>query len=136
LNITKDEQEILLEMKRAKRYPIVRLELHNSEEPELVSIALNYVRITDPQDSMETVKQRGTALQSLMEKGLVFIDYTVGVWVSGDYDVYYKSKIYELLCHTVMESAKLPKAIFNLPFMRKGYANLTTKGEKIAAQIK
>jgi hypothetical protein len=135
LNITKDEQEILLEMKRAKRYPIVRLELHNSEEPELVSIALNYVRITDPQDSMETVKQRGTALQSLMEKGLVFIDYTVRVWVSGDYDVYYKSKIYELLCHTVMEGAQRPGAVFNLPYMRKGYASLTAKGERLAARI-
>lgn len=135
MNITQEEKKILLEMKQAKRYPIVRLELHNSEDTELVSVALNYVRITDAQDSMETVKERGAALQSLMEKGLVFIDYTVRVWVSGDYDVYYKSKIYELLCHTVMESAKRPEAIFNLPYMRKGYANLTAKGERIAAQI-
>jgi hypothetical protein len=113
----------------------VRLELHNSEEEELVSIALNYVRITEPEDSMELVKARGAALKSLMERGLVFIDYTVRVWVSGDYDVYYKSKIYEMLCHMVMEGAKELGALFNLPYMRKGYAQLTVKGQKIAAAL-
>jgi len=130
LYLTEDEKSILLDIDREKRYPIVRLELHSSENEEVVSTALNYVRITNPEDSMETVKARSAALKSLMEKGLVFIDYTVRVWVSGDYDVYYKSKIYELLCHTVMESAKQPGAVFNLPYMRKGYATLTLKGVK------
>jgi hypothetical protein len=133
--LTEDEKSILRDMRDEKRFPIVRLELHNSEEKELKSIALNYVRITDPEDSMELVKARGAALKSLMERGLVFIDYTVRVWVSGDYDVYYKSKIYELLCHTVMESAKQPNALFNLPYMRKGYAQLTVRGRKLAATL-
>ncbi|WP_444644455.1 hypothetical protein ACRQU7_05840 [Caproiciproducens sp. R1] len=128
MNLTEEEKNILTEIRESQRYPIVRLELHNSENEELISIALNYVRITDAEDSMETVKARSAALKSLMEKGLVFIDYTVRVWVSGDYDVYYKSKIYELLCRTVMESAKQPGAVFNLPYMRKGYATLTLKG--------
>ena len=133
--LTEGEKNILLDIDREKRYPIVRLELHSSENEEVVSVALNYVRITDPEDSMETVKVRSAALKSLMEKGLVFIDYTVLVWVSGDYDVYYKSKIYELLCHTVMESAKQPGAVFNLPYMRKGYAILTVKGAKTVKQL-
>lgn len=133
--LTEEEKNILIDMRNQKRFPIVRLELHNSEEKDLVSIALNYVRITDPEDSMELVKARGDALKSLMERGLVFIDYTVRVWVSGDYDVYYKSKIYELLCHTVMESAKKPDSLFNLPYMRKGYAQLTARGRKLAAKL-
>lgn len=135
LELTEEERSILLDIRNQKRFPIVRLELHNSEEEELVSTALNYVRITEPEDSMELVKARGAALKSLMERGLVFIDYTVRVWVSGDYDVYYKSKIYELLCHTVMESAKEPGAVFNLPYMRKGYAQLTVKGQKLSAAL-
>lgn len=135
LDLTQGEQKLLKELRNAKRFPIVRLELHNSEEEELVSIALNYAYITDPEDSMEVVKQRAEALQSLMEQGLVFIDYTVKIWVSGDYNVYYKSKIYELLCQTVMEGAKRPGAVFNLPYMRKGYAFLTDKGEKTAAVL-
>ncbi|MGX8709109.1 MAG: hypothetical protein ACQGTM_02540 [bacterium] len=135
MNLTEEEKNILTEIRESQRYPIVRLELHNSENEELISIALNYVRITDAEDSMETVKARSAALKSLMEKGLVFIDYTVRVWVSGDYDVYYKSKIYELLCRTVMESAKQPGAVFNLPYMRKGYATLTLKGAKAARQL-
>nr|WP_319487416.1 hypothetical protein [uncultured Caproiciproducens sp.] len=135
MNLTEEEKNILLDIKHSKRYPIVRLELHSSENEELASIALNYVRITSVDDAMETVKARAAALKSLMEKGLVFIDYTVRVWVSGDYDLYYKSKVYELLCHTIMESAKQPGAIFNLPYMRKGYATLTVKGTKAARQL-
>lgn len=135
INLSETEKNILLEMQQENRYPIVRLELHNSEQEELVNTALNYVRITDPEDSMELVKSRAAALKNLMEHGYVFIDYTVCVWVSGDYDVYYKSKIYELLCHMVMENAKKPGALFNLPYMRKGYAQLTLKGQKLAEII-
>ncbi len=134
LNLTQEEKKILLNMEQEKRFPIVRLELHSSQE-EAVNTALNYVWITDENDSMELVKERGAAMKSLMEKGLVFIDYTIKVWVAGDYDVYYKSKIYEFLCHTVMENSKHPNTIFDLPYMRKGYANLTFKGEKLAVQL-
>lgn len=135
LDLSEEEQKILREIRNAKRYPIARLELHNSEEEELISIALNYVRVTDPEDSMETVKTRAAALRSLMERGLVFIDYTVKVWVSGDYSVYYQSKVYEALCHAVMEGAKRPGAVFNLPYLRKGYASLTRKGKSTAAVL-
>ena len=135
LNLTDDEKEILLDIENTKRFPVVRLEVHNSEQKELINTALNYVRITDVNDSMERVKARGAALKNLMEQGMIFIDYTVCIWVSGDYDVYYKSKIYELLCHTVMENAKQPNTVFNLPYMRKGYVELTRKGQKIATTL-
>lgn len=135
MKLTEDEKKILLEMQNEKRYPIVRLELHSSQEDELVNTALNYVRITDETDSMELVKARGAALQSLMEKGLVFIDYTIRVWVADDYTIYYKSKIYELLCNTVLENSKQPDTIFDMPYLRKGYANLTARGEEIAEKL-
>jgi hypothetical protein len=134
-NLTEQEKLILHAMNNTKRFPIARMELHSSLEKELVNTALNYVWITNEDDSMEEVKAHATALQSLMEKGLVFIDYTIKVWVAGDYDVYYQSKIYELLCHTVMESAKQPNTLFDLPYLRKGYAELTRKGEKAAEQL-
>lgn len=135
ITLTESEQELLVELYRAPRFPIVRLELHNSEEPELVNTALNYVRLTDPADSMEAVKARAELLRGLMEKGLVFIDYTTCVWVAGDYDAYYRSNIYKMLCHMVMESAGKPGFVFNLPYMRKGYASLTRLGEKVAARL-
>ncbi len=134
-NLTQEQKTILHDMRQAERFPIVRLEVHSSREEELVNTALNYVWITDENDSMELVKARGVALQSLMEQGLVFIDYTIRVWVTGDYDVYYKSKIYEFLCHTVMENSKQPNTLFDLPYLRKGYAELTRKGETVAAQL-
>ena len=135
MKLTEDEKKILLEMQNEKRYPIVRLELHSSQEDELVNTALNYVRITDETDSMELVKARGVALQSLMEKGLVFIDYTIRVWVADDYTIYYKSNIYELLCNSVLENSKQPDTIFDMPYLRKGYANLTARGEEMAEKL-
>lgn len=135
MDLTQDEKKILLEMQEEKRFPIVRLELHSSQEEELVNTALNYVRITDENDSMDAVKARGAALQNLMVQGLVFIDYTIRVWVAGDYDIYYKSKIYELLCSTVLENSKQPDILFDMPYLRKGYAELTHKGEKAAEQL-
>ena len=63
---------------------------------------------------MELVRERSDALRHLMELGLVFLDYTVSVWAAGDYDVYYRSKLYEMFCHTVMEGAKRDDFLFDL----------------------
>ncbi len=126
--LTKREKKILRELSQASRYPIARFELHCDQEEELVSVALNYVRIAEEDDSMDLVKERAAALQHLMELGLVFIDYTTSVWVAGDYDVYYRSRLYELFCRTAMEGAKRPGFLFNLAYLRKGYAMLTEKG--------
>lgn len=126
MTYTSAQKEILCSMTQNRRFPLVRFELHRENQPELCSIALNYVFIKDPADSMELVKERGEALRTLMEQGIVYINYTTRTWVHGDYDVYYRSKLYEDLCHSVMESSKNPAAIFNLPYMRKGYASFTS----------
>lgn len=125
MTYTSAQKEVLCSMTQNRRFPIVRFELHREGQPDLCSIALNYVRIEAPADSMELVKERGKALRTLMEQGVVYIDYTTRAWVQGDYDVYYRSKLYEELCHMVMESSKDPAAVFNLPYMRKGYASFT-----------
>ena len=128
LDLTTREKRILVELSQSTRYPVVRFELHSDREPELVSIALNYVRITEETDSMELVRERSDALRHLMELGLVFLDYTVSVWAAGDYDVYYRSKLYEMFCHTVMEGAKRDDFLFDLAVLRKGRAYLTNRG--------
>ncbi len=125
MKFTAAQKEILCTLLEQPRCPIVRFELHREDAPELCSVALNYVRIEHPEDTQEMVQQRADALQTLMEQGVVFIDYTVRAWVQGDFDVYYRSKLYEKLCHTVMESSKDPAAVFDLPYMRKGYACFT-----------
>mgnify|MGYP005761132381 CR=1 FL=1 len=118
--LTQTERELLQAVRSAKRFPLVRFELRNSEEPELRSIALNHVYITDPEDSMELVKERSAALESLRRRGLVRISYALPAYVQSDYQVYYRSRLYELLCHTVLEAQGKPGFLFNLPAMRFG----------------
>ena len=64
--LNKEEKEMLEAVRNARRFPLVRFELRNSEEPELRSTALNHVVITDPEDSMETVKARSAVLESAL----------------------------------------------------------------------
>lgn len=118
--LTQTERELLQAVRSARRFPLVRFELRNSEEPELRSIALNHVYITDPEDSMELVKERSAALESLRRRGLVHISYALPAYVQSDYQVYYRSRLYELLCHTVLEAQGKPGFLFNLPAMRFG----------------
>ena len=118
--LTQTERELLQAVRSAKRFPLVRFELRNSEEPGLRSIALNHVYITDPEDSMELVKERSAALESLRRRGLVRISYALPAYVQSDYQIYYRSRLYELLCHTVLEAQGKPGFLFNLPAMRFG----------------
>lgn len=118
--LTQTERELLQAVRSARRFPLVRFELRNSEEPGLRSIALNHVYITDPEDSMELVKERSAALESLRRRGLVRISYALPAYVQSDYQIYYRSRLYELLCHTVLEAQGKPGFLFNLPAMRFG----------------
>lgn len=128
MNISKEEKEILQAIANSKRFPIVRFELHSTREEELVSTALDYAWITDAQDSMETVKARAAVLKSLQEKKLIKISYCLKAWVASDYKIYYASKLYELLCHMVMEGQNNPKFLFDMPYMKRGMVTLTKAG--------
>ncbi len=118
--LTKMEKSILSAVAHAKRFPIVRFELRSSQEPELRSIALNHVYITSPDDSMEVVKERSAALESLRKRGLIQISYSLPAYVQSDYRIYYQSQLYELLCHTVMEAQGKEGFLFDFPAMRFG----------------
>lgn len=120
LSLSPMEEEILKAVHVARRFPIVRFELHSSQEPGLRSIALNHVYITHPEDSMELVKERSAALEGLRKKGLVRISYALPAYVQSDYQIYYQSKLYELLCHTVMEAQGKEGFLFDFPTMRFG----------------
>lgn len=128
--LSEREKQMLRELRQSRRYPVARFELHSSQSEELVSTALNFVRITEPEDSMELVQERSRALRSLVEQGLVWADFESNVWVAGDHVIYYRSRIYEQLCSTAMEAQKLPGTLFDLPFLRKGYLYLTARGRK------
>ena len=119
MRLTEMQEELLLCM-RGARFPMARFELHNDAEKELVMTALDNVYMQHPE-----------ALRGLEERGLISIDFDAPVWVAGDHIVYYKSKIYELLCHTALEASRTVEGcLFNLPVLRKGYAELTPRGRQ------
>lgn len=128
MKLSDEEIEVLLKIQNSRRFPIVRFELHCTTEKDLVSTALNHVWITDPQDSMETVKARSVLLQNLQDKGIIRISYSLKAWVASDYKIYYASKLYEMLCHMVMEGAENPGFLFDMPYMKRGTVTLTRSG--------
>ena len=130
MELTWREKHLLRAIGQACRYPVARFELHSDSSEELVMTALEYVRITEPEDSMELIQERAGALKALRQKGLIAADFSVNIWVAGDYDVYYRSAGYELLCHTAMEAAKRPDTLFTIPMLVQGYLRLTRRGEQ------
>ena len=129
--LTQKEKEMLCAIKSAKRFPIARFELRNSKEKSIISTALNNVWLNSPDQSMEEVKENGNILQSLKEKGLINLDYALVVAVSSDYNIYYQSKVFGLLCDLVEEGKTKPDFIFDLPYIKKGMAKLTAKGQRM-----
>lgn len=128
------QKKMLLKM-RWERFPVARFELRNDQEEDLAMTALDNVWIQKPEDSMETVKERGAALQALEEAGYIQINFAAPAVVAGDHTVYYKSELYALLCKTALEAAQLPDNLFNLPCLCKGYAELTLRGRRAVRKL-
>lgn len=128
------QKKMLFKM-RWERFPVARFELHNDREEDLVMTALDNVWIQEPEDSMETVKERAAALRELEEAGLIQMNFASPTVVSGDHTVYYKSELYALLCRTALEAAQLPDNLFNLPCLCKGYAEPTLQGRRAVRKL-
>ena len=96
--LTHLEKELLLAVRDCNRFPIGRFELHSTKESSLVSTALDNVVIERSDDSMEQVKTIGSALASLEEKGLVFLDYDLKSRVVSDYDAIANSDLFAQFC--------------------------------------
>lgn len=124
------EQEILKTLNTKGKLPIARFELRNSKERDIISTALNYVWITDANDSMELVKLRSDALQRLLQEKLISVNYTLAVTAASDYKIYYESAVYALLCNLVQEGKNKPGYLFDTPAIKRGEAKLTAKGKK------
>lgn len=127
--ISEAEKEVLIEIKKARRYPVARFELRSSREDDLISTALNHVCLKSEKDSMETVKAKASLLSKLEEKGLIEISYNLRCFIKSDYSMYHHSDLFALLCNTVEEGKKKENFLFDYAFLKKGIITLTLKGE-------
>ena len=128
--MTENAANLLREIARSKRYPVVRFELKSTKDRSLRSTALNHVRIQKADEGIEEIKERGTALKELEEEGMVVIDYALPVTLSADYAVYEQSKAFQLLKQTVEEGKSRPGFLFDQAVMRRGMVQLTSRGKK------
>ena len=128
--LTHLEKELLLAVRDCNRFPIGRFELHSTKESSLVSTALDNVVIERSDDSMEQVKTIGSALASLEEKGLVFLDYDLKIRV-----VSANSDLFAQFCQMAEDAQLHPEFLFDRAELCKGLAKITVKGERVAKSL-
>ena len=134
-NLSSSQKALLRSIAGTKRYTLVRLELRSTKESSLRSIALADVHLNQPDESMETVKERAAELRALEQMGLITLDYRPGIVVVSDFDVYMQSAIYRLFLDTVDEVKTRPGTLFDIPLMKKGRVWLTKAGEKLVSDL-
>lgn len=126
--LTEQAQKLLEQIRRAERYPVVRLELRSTKDKALISTALPDVHLNTAQDTMDEVKARAASLKELERGGYIRIQYSLFVTVSADYAVYYQSDIFKLLSAMVEDGKKREDFLFDTPFIKRGRVVLTSCG--------
>ena len=126
--LTQEELDLLKEIKESCRYAVANFELRSSGNDEIYTGAMENVHLLDKDEEMAPVVERGELLETLKEKGLIKLDYELGVYVKSDYIIFKESKLWRELEEAVAE-AKEQGFTFDLLHMTKGCAELTVKGK-------
>jgi len=105
LTISSEEKSVLLELKQCSQLPVSRFVMSSSTEKEarFVSLAPVYIEALD--DSMESVKQKGTVLSKLEKKRLICLDYDIPMQ-GYDYTLHTNSALFAYFTETVNEAKK------------------------------
>ncbi len=126
--LTQEELALLKEIKESCRYAVANFELRSSGNDEIYTGAMENVHLLDKDEEMAPVVERGELLETLKEKGLIKLDYELGVYVKSDYIIFKESKLWRELEEAVAE-AKEQGFTFDLLHMTKGCAEMTVKGK-------
>lgn len=131
MTLNTQQRELLTKMKNCKRFTIVRLELYNSKQTDLVSTALNALHLEQTQTSLEQAKAVCNLLMEMEQMGLVNLCYTPRITAYSDYEIYEKSSIFAQLCELAKQGAKKPGFLFDAARIRRGVATVTEKGRML-----
>lgn len=126
--LTVEELALLKEIKKSDRYAVANFELRSSGNDEIYTGAMENVHLLDKDEAMTPVVERGELLETLKEKGMIVLNYDLGVYVKSDYVIFKESKLYKELEEAVSE-AKEQGFTFDILYMAKGRAVLTVKGK-------
>ena len=113
-----------------RRLVLVRFELRSSKESSLISTALNHVWMDRPDATMDEVKAFSAGLEACEQAGLVRIRYGLPVTLQADYAVFQQSRLYADFCDMVSAGSQQPGFLFDIPYMKRGAAVLTSAGRR------
>ena len=127
LTISSDEKSVLLELTQCSQLPVSRFVMSSSTEKEarFVSLAPVYIKALD--DSMESVKQKGSVLSQLEKKGLISLDYDSPMQ-GYDYTLHTNSALFAYFTETVNEAKKKPSFLCDTAEIEFGIIALTELG--------
>lgn len=93
------------------------------------------MHLQDAGEQIEPVKERGTLLKSLEQKGLIVLYYGLTAYVKSDYQLFHNSALFHQLQELAAEGGKREDYLFDRAFLKKGQAVLTVKGRYALQQI-
>ncbi len=128
MKLSPEQKALIADVKNCKRYCVTRFELRSSSESDLISTALDFVRIEEIHDTMEAVKSRGALLREMCEEGLVRACFRLPVSARSDYQIYYDSDLFAQLCGLAEEGRGKPGFLFDTAAVKRGVITVTQKG--------
>ncbi|QHI73669.1 hypothetical protein [Aminipila terrae] len=134
INLSREELEILLELKEFNYLPISEFIMSNSENHHIEFSSLAPVYIRDLKDTMETVRSIGSILKELEKKGLITLDYDIPLQ-GYDYTMHTESELYKYFIKTVEEGKNTPGFLCDRGDIEFGSAALTPLGESVVKSI-
>lgn len=134
LTLTPREQAFIRCLKQIPFLPIAQFLLRSTKSEHLESIALAPVYILDPEDTLAHIKETGSVLKGLEEKGLITLDYDIPLQ-NYDYQSYHCSAAYCSFQQTVDEAKTRPNFLYNIGVMELGSMALTQRGYEISDQL-
>lgn len=128
MELSPEQKALIADVKNCRRYCVARFELRSSRESDLISTALDFVRIKDIHDTMEAVKSRGALLREMCEEGLIQVCFHLPVSARSDYQIYYDSDLFAQLRKLVEEGRGRPGFLFDTAAVKRGVVTVTQKG--------
>lgn len=127
LIISSEEKSVLLELTQCSQLPVSRFVMSSSTEKEarFVSLAPVYIKALD--DTMESVKKKGSVLSKLEKKGLISLDYDTPMQ-GYDYTLHTNSALFAYFTETVNEAKKNPSFLCDTAEIEFGSIALTEFG--------
>lgn len=117
--LTEAQEAFLHELSHHHFLPVARFLVESTVEGDFSSVALAPVYLRTPEETMEWVKQTGSMLLELEERGYLTLDYDYPL-EGYSYTEYRQSQLYAYFCKTIEEGKGRPGFLGDTPVLELG----------------